>query len=961
MITHLDFETYCDLDIKKVGAAKYCAHPSFEILMLGYTTPEGNYKVWVPDWYGSFHNATGTEEEILQALNSTVIVAHNAPFEQGCFKAAEKLLGWPAIPPSKFFCTAVLAASLALPRNLEGVATALQLSVNKDPEGKRLIKKFCCPQKPTKKQPNTRILPSDQPEEFEKFIAYCLDDVRTEHSVYNALNRYAPHAIEKEYWLADNRINNRGVPIDVDTAKKCLKIIDAYAKAQSSRFKELTGFNPTQTAKLLEWINQYRPFDNLQSATIDAALSAPDLPEVIKEPLQIRRSISRSSTKKIKAMLDTAMDDNRVRGALLFHGANTGRWAGRLIQPQNFPRPTLKNIEGILELIRFEGATYQDLELTFGDPLECISSILRSLICAPEGKEFVVADYTGIEPRVLCWLAGQEDVLELYKDPSFDPYIDMAAYVYDIPTGEVTSDQRALGKAIILGCGYGMGFKTFMATCEAWGIPITEALARKAVEGFRSRYDKVKSYWSRIGNAALKLAGEPSGFSYPVGKVEVQRRGAFLFIELPTGRRLSYPFVKVTKRKAPWGDLMDAVTFYGKQEGTVHWGDQSTYGGKLCLAKGAQVLSRNGWALIETIKPGTEVWDGEDWVTCDGHVCNGVGETISINGVSMTPDHEVLTNEGWKTASQSSRHNRLESRLPSSNRIRWEQWEEIPLVGEVRLRESNHHGLFRVKETGKERRQSVLRVQEDRNHEGEKNRSRYVGASRFCRMAKHARSLQTPFSSSLGELRREGDNSLRRMAISVPELLGGYGANLPERTNTGQDRQRRELLQRELPLGNLRSSGKQPKRKYSHKWGDSETSIRKDRGCPLHNTLPPRSWLPIRQDRNAPQSRAQLFDLVNCGPNNRFVVKDSEGFPLIVHNCENICQAVARDLMCNGIVEAEEAGYPVILTVHDELISEVEVGYGSVKEFEKTICKLPAWAEGIPLKAEGYRAKRYRK
>jgi DNA polymerase len=243
----------------------------------------------------------------------------------------------------------------------------------------------------------------------------------------------------------------------------------------------------------------------------------------------------------------------------------------------------------------------EDMEFLYGDPMAAIASLIRHYICAPKGRELIVADYSAIEARVLCWLAGQTDAVRLFQREvdarrewqdgkiseadykviklACDPYIDMAAFVYSKAPGDVTFDERQLGKAIILGCGYQMGGGTFFATCEQWGMAVTEELAGRCVKAYREKYGKVKALWNLIEEAAIQAVHKP-GAVITEGLLKFKMADGFLFVRLPSGRKIAYPRPRVVLKKK-WGRALPCLEFYGKNDKSVHWYMKDTYGGKL--------------------------------------------------------------------------------------------------------------------------------------------------------------------------------------------------------------------------------------------------------------------------------------------------------------------------------------------------------------------------------------------
>lgn len=606
---HLDYETFSLLDVRKVGSFRYSEDPSTEILMAAYALGDGDVKVYVPEELGWYPNADGSLEELYDLMyDCDELWAHNAVFEYNITVNSAELL--PSPPISRYRCTAAIVASLSLPRALSKVSPFLGLKDVKNAKGAQLIRKFSSPRKPTKNNPDIRTMPNDDPSSFMDFIEYCRQDVVTERAVHKRLCDYSLTSDEQRVWGMDFEMNNRGIPIDKSTVKASLNIITEYTEKMTKTFRDITGLNPSQRDKVLQWCNvNGLAITDLQAKTLDN-ISVEGLSDILREVVGIRRSLGRSSTKKLKVMLETVSPyDDRIRGTLLYHGASTGRWSGRLVQPHNFPRGNLKpdHVMQAIELIQRKDPSW--VEIIFGDPMEVVSSCLRGLICAPKGRELVVADYSAIEARVVCWLAEQEDVLDLYRHDE-DAYIDMAAFVFKRPKDQINGAQRKLGKDIVLGCGFSMGWETFMKTCINNGTEITPEMAKIAVASFRERYPKVTKYWSTVDKTVKRVIESRLPETLPRG-IRIFIRDIFLFIQLPSGRLLAYPYPSVEMKDSQYG-AMSSIKFKSVNEKDGSFQYEYTYGGKLVenitqavardvMTHGAINAESNGYQIITTI------------------------------------------------------------------------------------------------------------------------------------------------------------------------------------------------------------------------------------------------------------------------------------------------------------------------------------------------------------------------
>ncbi len=394
---HLDFETFSEVDIREVGAFRYANDPSTEILVAAMAFNDEEPVAWdctmgkdIPKYLNPYLDAL-CDPDVL-------IYAHNASFEMAiCIALLMKTWGIPCPDLSRFRCTASLARRAALPAKLETLAEVLELKNQKDNRGKALIKKFSVMQpakKPTKAHPNglppRRIYPKDEPEAFAEFVEYCRQDVRAEQGVAKKL-AYFDEPINNSNYSLDARINARGVPVNLKALRHAQKLIEEETEIVSAAFRDLTGFEVTQNARLLEWVNAAGySFDNLQAETVDTFLEEKEKEgstDAVVQALLMKQSIAYVSIKKVAKMLECAgPHDNRIRGMLTHHGATTGRWTASLVQFQNMKRPTIKNSEQAYREI-CEGVSREMLEICHGPVLEVISSCIRHFVHDCDNEE----------------------------------------------------------------------------------------------------------------------------------------------------------------------------------------------------------------------------------------------------------------------------------------------------------------------------------------------------------------------------------------------------------------------------------------------------------------------------------------------------------------------------------------------------------------------------------------------
>lgn len=590
----IDFETRSEADIKETGSWVYSLHPSTEILCMAFKDTTNKVSdlltnFWLNEKIKNYFTKAITEGEIFES--------HNAFFEKGIWEnVLVKKYGWTSIPAEQWRCSASVAAYHALPRNLAAAGNLLKLSKTKDYEGKRVMLQLSRP-----KTKGGFIEPQDDPEKFKILYDYCKQDVEAEEAISHRLG----HLPTKELaiWQLDQTINMRGVHIDKEAVEVCLKIIDEYITRLNKEVAELAeGYFETvnQRAKVLEWCKQQG--ENV--LLYDKAYITDILPKIknpkVKRILEIRQEIGRTSTAKYQAMLNSLAPDNRIRDVLFYHGASTGRWTGKLVQFQNLPRGSIKNMDQAVAFVK-KNPSLAMVEMFYGRPMDFMSSLIRGMVSAPDGKKLVVADFAAIEARVLGWVAGCNKMLNQFKQGQ-DLYKDMASVIYKVPVDQITAEQRQLGKAAILGAGYGMGAEKFYQTCLSWGIKIDEEMAQKAITAYRQTYREVPAFWASTERAAHNAVRIPNK-SFGAGeKTRWFNEKGFLKCELPSSRHLHYFEPKFESNHR--GNI--ELTYWSESMGSAV--RSGTYGGKL-VENLVQAIARDlmAEAMLRLEKAGFEI------------------------------------------------------------------------------------------------------------------------------------------------------------------------------------------------------------------------------------------------------------------------------------------------------------------------------------------------------------------
>lgn len=595
MSLEIDFETRSDIDIMTCGAYLYFASPHTKPLMASYKLNGSSVNRWLP------HEPCPSEIVAHVAVGG-MVSAHNANFERQLWqKILTPLYGWPKIETRQFRCTLATASALGLPRKLERLGEALNLKVQKDKIGKQLINFFSKPRRPLLTEDPTGLYfnePTDHPEKFEQFRAYCDIDVETESE---ADSRMIPlSADEQLVYTMDQEINDRGVRID---RLSCLRAIELVEKAKvklDAEMKAVTGGHVgacSQVARLTEWAaSRGVEMNGVAKGDILDALAFDDLPDDVRRALLIRQEAGKSSTSKLKAFLKRSSADDRVRGAFVYHGAAPGRWSSVGVNLGNMPRPRPQFEDADLDLRCLFGALRQAepdlLKILYGDdlgrPLHLVSDAIRGFVWAAPGHEFLAVDYSNIQGAIAAWISGEQwkvDAMFAIKaDPSLpDLYRRAAAAIMNTTTDVVTKKhywRQAIGKTTELSLQFSGGVVAFHNMAINYGVnlndiaePVWQNADEEAREKAVKRYERcvrardkvrtdilprqtwiaceiVKNGWratnSKISGAwdvledAMRSALQNPGHKFPALNVTYMVAHGFLFCRLPSDRCIAY-------------------------------------------------------------------------------------------------------------------------------------------------------------------------------------------------------------------------------------------------------------------------------------------------------------------------------------------------------------------------------------------------------------------------------------
>lgn len=580
MIT-IDIETRSDKDISKCGVYAYTDTPYFDILLFAYSID--GQPVQVVD------TANGEEipENVLAALADENVVkrAFNCNFERVClskylrenypqyfqsYSIDEDTVG-DFLNPESWHCSMIHARTLGLPSSLAEVGKVLGIEQQKMTDGKALVKFFCVPYDTVDGVPQFHN-PKDYPDKWEIFKAYNKRDVGAELEIDRKLSRFpVPDFLWKEFYL-DQEINDRGILVDMQLADKAISL-DAEAKEELTvEMKRLTGVeNPNSVYQLLDWLEtQGYKSDSLGKAQVQELIKTTKEP--VKSVLQMRLQLSKSSVKKYTAMKNTACSDNRARGMFSFYGASrTGRWAGRNVQLQNLPQNHLPDLTEARELVKY--SSFEDIQMLYDDVPDTLSQLIRTAFIPRQGMKFIVADFSAIEARVIAWLAGEEWRMKAFANGE-DIYCASASKMFGVPVvkhGE-NGHLRQKGKISELACGFG-GSVGAMKAMGADSLGLSDTELKQIVTDWREASPHITEHWWAVDRAVKKAVKEKTAtkthgllFSYEAG---------FLFIRLPSGRRLAYAKPYIGKNK--FGG--ESVTYMGINA-QKKWDRLESYGPK---------------------------------------------------------------------------------------------------------------------------------------------------------------------------------------------------------------------------------------------------------------------------------------------------------------------------------------------------------------------------------------------
>ncbi len=678
-VLHIDFETRSVIDLKEVGVHEYAKHPTTDLWCAAYAFDDEEPDVWLPP------------DPMPQRLSDHVrsggeIRAYNSQFERVLWREVlTPRYGWDEPELEQFQCVMARAYAMSLPGDLGGAAAAVGLDAQKDGAGQRLMLQMC---RPRAEKPLTWW---DQPEKVDRLIQYCKQDVVVEQQLDKRLLNLSESEIC--VFSLDQRINDRGVRIDRDLCRSSIQVVSKTQERLDAEMRELTKGQVSACSNVNELVAFLRTQGVETESVAKAALLElldGDLPERARRALELRQEAAKTSTAKIRQMLNRSERDGFMRGNLQYHGAGTGRWAARGAQLQNLPKPTkgrtARDFDLMVDLL--STADVNAIDMFYGRPLTVVADCIRPMIMAPDDCEIYAADFSSIEARGVAWLAGQTDKLERFRNKE-DLYCFFAQRIYgrEIIKGRDTAE-RDVGKVGDLAGGYGGGVGAFSKMAKQGGIdldkiakPIWESASAEHFEKAARAYDKRKSgyglsreawiacellkliwreqnpkvpqLWRDLEDAAIDAVGNPGKVTQiPNGKIKFRRAGSFLFCRLPSGRAISYPYPRLVEKETPWGARVPGIVYKGVDGVTKKWQDQQFYGG-LSAENVTQGLCRDimveAMFRLEEYKYSVVLTVHDEVVT---YTKKGIGDLNQFTNILTIPPHWCadmpISGESWR-------------------------------------------------------------------------------------------------------------------------------------------------------------------------------------------------------------------------------------------------------------------------------------------------------------------------
>lgn len=921
----IDLETRSACNLPREGGWRYAAHPTTRLLTVSWSVYNtGVYSLWfpglqaIPEDMSALHLPGirlyygGEVPAALVSLKNRTWIAHNAfGFDSMVWRECTE-----DCEPAGWIDSLHRAAACGMPGGLNRIGLWLW------GEGK-----YEAGHKEAKKAFTATSIDDCEPENVPLLRQvltgkYNVQDVRLLDALWARLEtEWHTTPAEEATERANNAINARGVRIDFDLLHALHHLADEAKSVSIAEIVKLTdGALPDEKAvqsrnRMLAWLTKMGVWEgtslrkNIVSAWIDEHEEADDAEEyeeckdiqLVVKVLRLRQSALRITGGKLDAAALRMNDDRRIRGVFGYNRAHTGRWTSTGVQLHNLPRPK-KGVDTwkLLDVFNRTGKlAYDDVRacLPIGDKRfpglsvdDAASGLLKALVTPDEGKLLATADLAQIEARMLAWLAGEKWLLDMFWDFSGDPYIKLAIAIMGpvetwpdegVPYNK-HSYRQLIGKVCELAAGFGQGSTGFRIYCEGLGIDLADygATHEKCIYTYRKTHPAIageefeykgKPYfkggmWTQLNTAAI--CAVETGLQAYAGKISFQMEHRNLHMMLPSSRRMVYRNAKIVDTYPFSLDrAVQAVQFMHPR-----YGPKTLYGGKLCWAAGTPILTQRGVLPIESVIAGDSVWDGHDWVSTDGVVCNGHKETGRWLGESVTAGHLIHDGTSWSDVTHLDEKSSMQCLKSGRSSVR-----SLLAKGNTPIR--------------------TLR--------------NYVGCSLI---------RQSVLPSAI---------DTQEWSLDVPTKTTKRGSSIGLNSSDMLSRTSTTILSRDLI------------------WTEETTT---ETTCPGTSDAYPENLMR--------RTAGLVYDLLNCGPRHSYTVMTKYG-PILAHNCENAVQASARDVLASGIVSCEDAAFPVMFHVHDEIGSSVDDP--QFDDFMRCITTPPEWLDNFPLVAEGGCGPRYSK
>jgi len=940
----LDYETRSEADLKSLGAYEYARHPSTEIICAGIKIDQKPAKLWLPKM--------GGDKLVDTLLKADQIVVHNKIFEDVItrFVLSKYTDARFEIPHEAWRCSAAKAAMHGLPRDLERASRVLNLATQKDMEGNRLVKKYMKPRTAWKKWREALDLGEafdweepkkyfDDPEELEKIYKYCLTDVETEYLLDKALTDLPP--TEREIWRLNQKMNLRGVAVDVTTSRLILSMIESLQKNLTKELIKITGGavdSAQKRAKFLEWLQANGC--NMKTLTADAVKAelTGQKSGAVKRALEIRQALSKSSTKKYEMLLNRAGDTGRVRDLAMYHGAHTGRDSGTGLQVHNLPKGKIKDTDKAIDVVAMGDTKL--IELLYGDPFTVFSSVIRGMITASQNHVMYAADFNAIECRVVNYLAGETSVLEDFKSGT-DLYVKMAK--------RVGSESRQYGKTIELAC---LAGDTKVLTPRGWVCLNKISLTDKIWDGFNwvNHSGLVKKGFQRCINVAgVKLTPDHLLWS---------RRG---WIPAREALKDLGEYQRLVKNLAvsPLSDI-------GPEYAAGSWVSKCN-----AIASGLHIWFRSTTSAMENLANAMLALKNQRRIGSSGMMVTlnfcpmmstGEGSSIalvppSLGAIAQRPNNMPHTAaEGSPFIKNGEMIGDLFSRISKPLRggiNRTSKWiGSITIKGMRRVISALYLGRITTKINARLKRYKKKMIDSENScavydlaYCGPLNR--FTVLSDFGPILVH----NCGFGMGADKLRQTsiawGVNEGRGITDEEADIaVKAYRASHPNVVRFWHQTERAAI--RAVRLG-----GERVKLKNGLEWylEGRFLKCRLPSGRSLHYFGPE-----VRRELTPwAEIRPRLYHWHIDSLTKQWICSPTYGGKLV----ENIVQAVARDIMFEAALRIERHGYKYLMSIHDEIVAESK--NGDLKEYESLLNVVPAWAPGLPVLAKGWSGFRFKK